>query len=100
VAYLKAHHPADYMAAVLSHSGGFYGQRAYLSECARLGLRVLPPDVNASELEYMAEGVDSRQQAVGGQSVAAASLPPDLDSGIRGRGFGGKGTGTGKGEQD
>jgi len=28
VAYLKAHYPAEYMAAVLSHSGGFYGQRA------------------------------------------------------------------------
>jgi DNA polymerase III alpha subunit len=56
VAYLKAHYPAEYMAAVLSHSGGFYGQRAYLSECERLGLRVLPPDVNYSGLDYEAEG--------------------------------------------
>jgi len=55
VAYLKAHHPADFMAAVLSHSGGFYGSRAYLSEAERLGLGILPPDVNYSDLEYKAE---------------------------------------------
>ena len=55
VAYLKAHYPAEYMAAVLSHGGGFYGPRAYLSECERLGLRVLPPDVNHSAREYRAE---------------------------------------------
>ncbi len=43
------------MAAVLSNGGGFYGPRAYLSECERLGLRVLPPDVNHSRLEFTAE---------------------------------------------
>ncbi|MCX8035451.1 MAG: hypothetical protein N3D11_00065 [Candidatus Sumerlaeia bacterium] len=52
VAYLKAHHPAEFMAAVLSNGGGFYGAAAYIQECRRLGLRVLPPDVNESEVEY------------------------------------------------
>lgn len=52
VAYLKAHYPAEFMAAVISNGGGFYGPWAYLSEARRLGLRILPPDVNESELAY------------------------------------------------
>ncbi len=52
VAYLKAHYPAEFMAAVLSNGGGFYGAAAYVQECRRLGLRVLPPDINESGIEY------------------------------------------------
>ncbi len=48
-AWLKAHHPAEFLAAVLSNQGGYYSAFAYVSEARRLGLRVLPPDVNASE---------------------------------------------------
>ena len=55
VAWLKAHYPADFMAAVLSHHGGFYSNSAYLSECRRLGLKVFPPDVNHSEFDYVAD---------------------------------------------
>ncbi len=55
VAYLKAHHPAEFLAAVISNGGGFYGAHAYLSECQRLGLTVLPPDINLSELVCTAE---------------------------------------------
>lgn len=65
VAYLKAHYPAHFMAAVLSNGGGFYGPRAYLSECERLGLRVLPPDVNYSRLEYTAEAAGARDEGAG-----------------------------------
>lgn len=60
VAWLKAHHPAEFMAAVISNGGGFYGPRAYLSECERLGLRILPPDVNHSNAEYTADGAGIR----------------------------------------
>jgi DNA-directed DNA polymerase III PolC len=52
VAWLKAHYPAEFMAAVISNGGGFYGPWAYISEAQRLGLRVLPPDVNLSEPDY------------------------------------------------
>jgi len=52
VAYLKAHWPAEFMAAVLSNGGGFYGAAAYIQECRRMGLRVLGPDVNGSEIDY------------------------------------------------
>jgi error-prone DNA polymerase len=47
--YLKAHHPAEFMAAVLSNGGGYYSTFAYVSECRRLGLQVLLPDINESE---------------------------------------------------
>ncbi len=54
--YLRIHYPAHYMAAVLSNQGGFYTPSAYISECRRLGLSILPPDINKSGVEYRAEG--------------------------------------------
>ncbi len=51
-AYLRAHYPAEFMAAVLSNRGGFYSTFAYLSEARRMGLRVLLPDINESRLRY------------------------------------------------
>jgi DNA polymerase III alpha subunit len=54
VAYLKAHWPAEFMAAVLSNAGGFYHTQAYLDEARRLGLKILPPDINRSEIAYSA----------------------------------------------
>ncbi len=56
LAWLKAHHPARFMAAVLSNGGGFYSPGAYLQESRRLGLSVRLPDVNLSEERYTAEG--------------------------------------------
>ncbi len=47
--YLRAHYPAEFMAAVLANGGGFYHPFAYVAEAMRMGLVVLPPDVNASE---------------------------------------------------
>jgi error-prone DNA polymerase len=46
--YLRAHYPAEFMAAVLANGGGFYHPFAYVAEAMRMGLTVLPPDVNAS----------------------------------------------------
>ena len=46
---LKARYPAEFMAAVLANGGGFYAPWVYAAEARRLGLEVLPPDVNASE---------------------------------------------------
>ena len=51
-AYLKAHHPAAFMAAVLSNYGGYYATQAYISEAQRLGIKIVPPDVNRSECRY------------------------------------------------
>ncbi len=47
-AYLRAHHPAEFMAAVISNQGGYYSTFAYVSEAKRIGLTVLPPCVNRS----------------------------------------------------
>jgi error-prone DNA polymerase len=46
--YLRAHYPAEFMAAVLANGGGFYHPFAYVAEAMRMGLTVRPPDVNAS----------------------------------------------------
>lgn len=55
VAYLKVHFPAEFMASVLSNQGGYYSPAVYISECRRMGLRVLLPCVNNSEYEYKGE---------------------------------------------
>ena len=46
--YLRANHPAEFFAGVLANGGGFYHPFAYVAEAWRQGLRILPPDVNAS----------------------------------------------------
>jgi error-prone DNA polymerase len=46
---LRAHYPAEFMAAVLSNGGGYYQPFAYVAEALRMGITVLPPDINASE---------------------------------------------------
>jgi len=54
--YLRARYPAEFMAAVLANGGGFYHPFAYVAEAMRMGLTVLPPDVNASEFRCTGEG--------------------------------------------
>jgi error-prone DNA polymerase len=51
-AYLKTHFPAEFMAAVISNRGGFYSAFAYVSEARRLGVKILLPDVNHSEIRW------------------------------------------------
>lgn len=60
-AYLKAHYPAEYMAALLTSVRGDKDKSAiYLNECRRMGIKVLPPDVNDSEANFTAVGPDIR----------------------------------------
>ncbi|MER7498793.1 DNA polymerase III subunit alpha [Nonomuraea pusilla] len=60
-AYLKANHPQEYLAALLTSVGDDKDKMAvYLADCRRLGIRVLPPDVNASRLDFAAVGSDIR----------------------------------------
>jgi DNA polymerase III subunit alpha len=52
-AYLKANYPAHFMAALLTIEAANTDKLAmYLGECRELGLTILPPDVNASELRF------------------------------------------------
>ena len=55
-AYLKVHYPAEFIAAVISNQGGFYGTFAYVSEARRMGLTILPPDINASDVRWTGQG--------------------------------------------
>ena len=57
---MRAHYPAEFMAAVLANGGGFYHPFAYVAEAMRMGLTVLPPDVNASELRCTGRGRELR----------------------------------------
>ncbi|MFB2598505.1 DNA polymerase III subunit alpha [Herbiconiux sp. P17] len=60
-AYLKAHYPAEYMAALLTSVGDSKDKMAlYLSECRRMGIKVLPPDVNESIGFFTAVDTDIR----------------------------------------
>ncbi|HEU5110833.1 MAG TPA: DNA polymerase III subunit alpha, partial [Micromonosporaceae bacterium] len=60
-AYLKANYPAEYMAALLTSVGDDKDKSAvYLAECRRMGIKVLPPDVNASQARFAAVGADVR----------------------------------------
>ena len=52
-AYLKAHYPAEYMAAVLSNNMNDIKQVTFfMEECKRMGLEVLGPDVNESYYKF------------------------------------------------
>ena len=60
-AYLKANYPAEYMAALLTSVGDSKDKLGlYLSECRRMGIRVLAPDVNESSGDFTAVGGDIR----------------------------------------
>lgn len=60
-AYLKANYPAEYMAALLTSVGDSKDKLGvYLNECRRMGIRVLPPDVNQSIDVFAAVGDDIR----------------------------------------
>jgi len=50
--WLKAHHPAEYLVAFLNSETGYYETRVYIEEARRLGVPILPPDVNRSEREF------------------------------------------------
>jgi DNA polymerase-3 subunit alpha len=60
-AYLKANYPAEYMAALLTSVKDDKDKSAmYLAECRRMGIKVLPPDVNDSDSDFTPRGTDIR----------------------------------------
>ncbi len=55
-AYLKAHYPVEYMTALLSVTKNFTEKVAYyVSDCRRMGINVLPPDINLSDWDFTIE---------------------------------------------
>jgi DNA polymerase-3 subunit alpha len=60
-AYFKANFPAEYMAALLTSMRDDKDKSAlYLHECRRMGIKVLPPDVNSSDANFTPVGTDIR----------------------------------------
>ena len=60
-AFLKANYPAEYMAALLTSVRDDKDRSAvYLNECRRMGIKVLPPDVNDSDADFTPRGSDIR----------------------------------------
>ncbi len=72
-AFLKANYPTEYMAALLTSVAGDKDKSAlYLSECRRMGIKVLPPDVNASTAYFTPVDTDIRFGMAAVRNVGAA----------------------------
>ena len=56
--WLKTHYPAVYLASFLASHTGYYEERVYVEEARRMGVAILPPDVNRSEHEHAVEWRD------------------------------------------
>jgi DNA polymerase-3 subunit alpha len=73
-AYLKAHHPVEYMAALLTSVKDDKDARPkYLGSCRRMGITVLPPDVNESDSD---SATGSRRCGTSGSRSWRRSSPP------------------------
>ena len=58
-AYLKTHYPVQFMAALLTSEMSNTDKIVKdLAECKEMGIRILPPDINASQLDFLASGKD------------------------------------------
>lgn len=51
-AYLKCHHPLEFMGSLLSHTSDTTKISQYLTDCIDIGLKISPPDINNSELGF------------------------------------------------
>ena len=75
-AWLKAHHPAAFLAGVLTHDPGMYPKRLILDDARQFGIAVLPLDVNRSDATYRVERLDDAPP-----SRSAAAGPDGLPDG-------------------
>src|SRR5436309_14736287 len=78
-AWLKAHHPAAFLAGVLTHDPGMYPKRLILDDARSLGITVLGLDVNASKQSYVIERVDTPAEP----APTVPDLPDGSAHGIR-----------------
>jgi error-prone DNA polymerase len=63
-AWLKTHHPAAFLAGVLTHDPGMYPKRLILDDARNFGIRVLGLDVNASTGTYRVERIETDPDGV------------------------------------
>lgn len=62
-AWLKTHHPEAFLAGLWEHDPGMYPKRLLVAEARRLGIPILPLDINRSKAEYQVERVESGKDA-------------------------------------
>ena len=81
-AWLKAHYPAAFMCSVLSADMDNTDKIVILiEECRQMGLKILSPDVNSSDLSFTAVGSDTVQYGLGAiKGVGEAALSHVLDN--------------------
>lgn len=84
-AYLKANYPVEYMTAFLNSYTHLPDRiRSAIAECRRLGIQVLPPDINRSQISFTIETQDGKEsQAIrfglaSIKNVGAAAIEPIL----------------------
>lgn len=65
-AYLKAHYPSEYMAAVLNNAGSIEKTTFFMEECKRMGLKVLGPDINESKKGFAVNSKGEIRFGLGG----------------------------------
>lgn len=62
-AWLKAHHPEAFLAGIFEHDPGMYPKRLLVAEARRMGIPILPVDINASADTYRVERIESGTDA-------------------------------------
>jgi DNA polymerase-3 subunit alpha len=74
-AYLKAHFPAEYMTAVMTSDAGNADKIAQsVAECHRMGIKILPPDINRSAASFTVEGEAIRFGLAAVRNVGEAAV--------------------------
>ena len=85
-AYLKAHYPVEFMSSLLNAEADDTDRLSFLmSECQRVGIKVLPPDINKSSANFTADNGNIRFGLTGvknvGENIIAAIIDERQKSG-------------------
>jgi DNA polymerase-3 subunit alpha len=80
-AYLKAHHPIEYMAALLTSVKDDKDKKPfYLNACRLMDINVLPPDVNASDIDFTPQGEEVRYGLSAVRNVGAGAVAQIIEA--------------------
>lgn len=63
-AWLKTHYPVEFLAGIFEHDPGMYPRRLLMSEARRMGIDLLPVDINASTDHYRVERITAEEKAI------------------------------------
>ncbi len=78
-AYLKAHYPAEFLAAIMSAASDIDKITAYIELAKRMGIKILPPDVNAGAAHFTVEGKAIRFGLSAIKTVGEAAVAGIID---------------------